>query len=71
MKILVEVNLDQPPLRRTKLKCEGQEVWVDFRYEGLAMFYFYCGKVGHSERDCICRQRDIIERSFKEGQYGD
>lgn len=52
LKILAEIDLNQPLLRGTKLKCSGQEVWVDFKYENMGLFYFYCERVGHAERSC-------------------
>lgn len=42
-------------------------MWVEFKYENLATFCFYCEKVGHSERDYSDRIRDakdglVLER---------
>lgn len=42
LKIRAEINLERPLLRGTNIKCDDQVVWVDFRYENLAMFGFYC-----------------------------
>lgn len=30
---------------------------------------FYCGKVGHSERNCSVRKSDAISGTLQEGQY--
>lgn len=37
----------------------------------MAMFCYYCGKVGHSERLCQGRKSDAITGKVLEGQYGD
>lgn len=38
MKILMEVDISRPLLRGTKVHYNGREVWVDFRYENMALF---------------------------------
>lgn len=70
-KLLAEKDLDRPLLRGTKLTCNGIEVWVEFKYENLPMFCYYCGQVGHNEMNCWTRKRDansgnIMERQFRE-----
>lgn len=44
LKILVEINLDRPLLRGSKIQHNGQVVCAEFKYENLTMFCFYCGK---------------------------
>lgn len=70
LKILAEVDLDKPLLRGSKTQYEGQTVWVEFKYENLAMFCFYCGKVGRAKQNCCCRKNDAKARKIVEGQYG-
>lgn len=53
-KLLVEVDLTQPLLRGTNIRCNGELKWVMFKYENLPFFCFYCGLVGHGE--------DLVER---------
>lgn len=50
MKILASVNLEKPLLRGTNIQCNGQSVWVDFRYKQISTFCYYCGRVGHLEK---------------------
>lgn len=40
MKMLVEVKLQNPLLRGTKLKFDDEFVWIEFRYEKLLTFCF-------------------------------
>lgn len=69
MKILAEFNLERPLLGGTKIKYQDQEVWVKFKYENIAKFFFYCGKVGHSERICIGRKGHTKAGKLAKGQY--
>lgn len=70
LKILAEIDLDSPLLRGTKIKCNGVEVWVDFKYENLGIFCFYCGRVGQAERTCLERTGDAKNGKLLEGQFG-
>lgn len=71
MKILVELDLKRPLLRVTKLKCDNKAVWVNFKYENMALFWFYCGKVRHAEKYCFVRKTDAICGRLADGQYGE
>lgn len=71
LKVLAEVNLEKPLLRDTKLKYNDQEVWVEFKYENVATFCYYCGLVGHSERSCSARKNVARSGDIREEQYGE
>lgn len=51
-KMLVELDLTKPLIRGTTVSCDDEVKWVNFRYEQLPYFYFYCGKIGHGEKNC-------------------
>lgn len=70
-KLLVEVDLTKPLIRGTKLRCNGESRWVDFKYENLPIFFFYCGMVGHGERRCVRKNVDSQNSDLHEGQFGD
>lgn len=71
MKILVELDLDRPLLRGTKISCSGTGVWVEFKYKNLAMFCHYYGRVGHHEKNCWELKRGANRGQFQEDQFGD
>lgn len=71
LRLLVEFHLDKPLLRGTKIKLDHELVWVDFRYEHLPTFCFYCGKVGHPEKICEQKLRDSQGNCICEDQYGE
>lgn len=70
LKILTEVDLNKPLLRGTKLRFQSQTVWVNFKYEKLASFCFYCGRVGHMEKSCSIRIDAAKSGTVQTGQYG-
>lgn len=59
VKIQVELDLTKPLLRGTRLNYKHTEIWVEFKYEQLPIFYFYCGIVGHNEKLCVKRKKDV------------
>ncbi|KAK6160549.1 hypothetical protein DH2020_003930 [Rehmannia glutinosa] len=59
IKILAEVNLNKPLIRGITIKLGDESCSVDFRYENLQGFCFYCCKIGHAERGCQQRKDDI------------
>ncbi|KAK6139290.1 hypothetical protein DH2020_026968 [Rehmannia glutinosa] len=71
LKILATVNLDKPLLRGTHIALGNISQWVEFRYENLLTFCFYCGHVEHLERACDKRKEDIQTDSFLGGQFGE
>ncbi|KAK6135545.1 hypothetical protein DH2020_030716 [Rehmannia glutinosa] len=71
IKIMAQVNLEKPILRCTNIKLEEEACWVDFLYENLQTFCFYCGKIGHSERGCQSRKEDLALDKLRDGQFGE
>ncbi|KAF5442303.1 hypothetical protein F2P56_034974 [Juglans regia] len=54
--VRVRISLDiSKPLPRGKRVVVGETdyVWVRFKYEKLPQFCYYCGLLGHGERDCL------------------
>ncbi|CAA0811315.1 Unknown protein [Striga hermonthica] len=71
LKILVQLPLSEPILRGTFIKIGGTNTWVDFRYENIQSFCFYCGVIGHSDRSCPKKKDDINNDNLQLGQFGD
>lgn len=70
LKIQVELDLTKPLLRGTMLKYKNSERWVDFRYESLPTFCFYCGQLGHNEKQCSRRKNDLTQNCLLKEQFG-
>lgn len=67
--ILVELDLTKPLLRGTKLKYKSIKIWVEFRYEQLPTFCYYCGRIGHNERMYLKRKQDIDQKCVLNAQF--
>lgn len=63
--------MSKPLLRGVKIRYNGQALWVEFRYEKMGTFCFYCSLVGHSKRNCSTRKDDAQCSFIHEGQYND
>lgn len=51
--IRVTIDITQPLCQGRMVRIGGAPPkWVDFRYERLPIFCYWCGKVDHNERDC-------------------
>ncbi|CAA0831374.1 Unknown protein [Striga hermonthica] len=71
IKIQVELNLRETIPRGTKVKLGPESLWVDFRYENLQSFCFYCGLIGHVDKNCPNMKDDLNRDVINVGQYGD
>ncbi|KAL3498272.1 hypothetical protein ACH5RR_041004 [Cinchona calisaya] len=56
IKMLVEVDITKPLLRGFLVRSEGDQKWVNFRYEKLPNFCFHYGIIGHSIETCTNRK---------------
>ena len=68
LRIRVEVPLDKPLQRGSKIKGpDGEVVWVVFKYKRLISFYFHFGILRYEAKNCE-KPRD---RAEQENQYGE
>lgn len=70
MKLLVDVDLNKPLIRITKVCFEGEKKWVSFKYESLSLYCFYCSMIRHGEKVCGKKMVDAKMGKMDEGQYG-
>lgn len=71
MRVLAEIDLGKPIMRGTILKFEEELIWVDFKYEKIPTLCFYCGIIGHQEKNCGKNFEDAEKQVIIEGQYGE
>lgn len=70
IKIQVEMELTGPLQRGLMLKYKSSECWVEFRYENLPLYCFYCGCIGHIEKQCGQRKLHLASNCLVGDQYG-
>lgn len=70
IKLLSEIDLTKPLVKGTKLRYKQNEIWIQFRYEQLPLFCYYCGCIGHTERMYIKRKDVLNQQGVKENEYG-
>ncbi|CAA0815026.1 Unknown protein [Striga hermonthica] len=71
VRILVEVSVTDPLPRRTTIKLGAEERWIDFKYENLLTFCFYCGVIGHNDRACETkRDKPVSDASIEREESG-
>ncbi|KAL3516820.1 hypothetical protein ACH5RR_023722 [Cinchona calisaya] len=68
IKLLVEMDVNQPIVRGTTIKWNGKAKWLLLKYEKCLDFCYNCGLIGHVERNCY-RQMNSSQEN-KELQYG-
>ncbi|KAM7462532.1 hypothetical protein LguiA_030653 [Lonicera macranthoides] len=53
MRIRVLMDVTKPIKRKMKIRRPGENgTWVNFKYEKLPNFCFFCGLIGHAEHYC-------------------
>uniref|UniRef100_A0A803M2D0 CCHC-type domain-containing protein n=1 Tax=Chenopodium quinoa TaxID=63459 RepID=A0A803M2D0_CHEQI len=53
MRVKVVVDINKPLRRGMKIAVEsGCTKWIGFKYERLGDFCYYCGRIGHTDKDC-------------------
>ncbi|KAH7843947.1 hypothetical protein Vadar_022719 [Vaccinium darrowii] len=71
VRLRIKIPLDQPIRRGGNVVLGvGERCWVDYKYERLPIFCYYCGMLDHECRDCAVRGRDVSDGSVKENPYG-
>ncbi|CAA0833295.1 Unknown protein, partial [Striga hermonthica] len=71
LRLLVSLDPNEPIPRCTKVRLGDDVVTIGFRYEKLKNLCHYCGCIGHLDKGCSKKVKDIKACTVKEGQYGD
>lgn len=53
LRIKVAIDISRPLRSKMRIKKAGGEwLWIQFKYEQLPSFCFFCGLIGHTEKFC-------------------
>ncbi|CAA0818073.1 Subtilisin-like protease SBT5.4 [Striga hermonthica] len=70
-KVFVEMKLNDLILRGTNIKVGTENRLIDFRYENIQGFCYYCGKIGHYDRNILKKQDDVHNNMLNIYQFGE
>ncbi|KAL3503032.1 hypothetical protein ACH5RR_037481 [Cinchona calisaya] len=68
--IQVEIDTGRPLRRVRKMNVDGKKCWLGLKYERLPKFCYFCGRLGHGEKDCELRLSTGLQMCVNP-QYGD
>ncbi|KAJ1381728.1 Zinc knuckle CX2CX4HX4C [Sesbania bispinosa] len=71
LKVMVEIDISKPLLPGIPVGSHKDGVtWVDFQYERLPQFCYWCGRVGHNEDMCKDSNIDLRDNSSGRKDFG-
>ncbi|XP_019163494.1 PREDICTED: uncharacterized protein LOC109159838 [Ipomoea nil] len=60
-RVRITHDVSTPLKRRMKMILrDGTWTWINFRYERLHMFCFFCGIMGHTDKFCLAARRSLL-----------
>ncbi|CAA0809040.1 Unknown protein [Striga hermonthica] len=71
LRLQVSLDVRKPIPRWTSIRLGEKIVTVQFKYEKLVSLCFYCGILGHMDKNCPIRKEAIAKKDLKDGQYGE
>ena len=71
LRIRVSLNITEPLCRGRKIRLGRENLrWVDFKYERLPIFCYWCGMMDHDEKECLLWIRSKETLRLEEKQFG-
>lgn len=63
VRIRLSINLNEPLKKGTKIQLSNAKpCWVQIAYERLPIFCYWCGRIGHSQKEC----GEITDEEYEE-----
>ncbi|XP_070057657.1 uncharacterized protein [Nicotiana tomentosiformis] len=70
MRLKVMMNINKPLLREKLINLGFETKWIELRYENLPYVCYYCGMLGHNDKNCVQKEKDIRAGTIKGDQFG-
>ena len=71
LRVRVDINISEPLCKGRMVRMGGPTlVWVDFCYERLPIFCYWCGKLDNDDRDCPLWIQSKESLGPKDKQFG-
>ena len=71
LRLHLTIDISKPLCRGRVVRMGGtKKGWVDFRYESLPIFCYWCGKLDHDDRDCPLWIDSKESLALEERQFG-
>ena len=71
LRVRVGINVRRPLSRGRKVMLgDGREVWVNFKYEKMPNFCYWCGLVSHDAKECSVWLSSKGSLSLDQQEYG-
>ena len=64
LRIRVIIDIQKPLERGRSLTIAGKAHWVNFKYENLPVFCFFCGRIVHGDFGCTKRTQTDLKKEW-------
>lgn len=65
IRLKARMNITKPLPRGKLIKLGSETTWVEIRYKNLPYVCYYCGLLGHNEKTCTHRAKDVRHGTVK------
>ena len=71
LRVRVSVNITEPLCRGQKIRSRRENLlWINFKYERLPIFCYWCELLDHAEKECLQWIRSKETLRPEEKQFG-
>lgn len=68
---ILKAKVTKPVTRGLKITGgHNEKHWIEFKYERIPTFSYYCGFIGHDDQSCKRRYKDELDGVSKGNLYG-
>lgn len=71
VRVRICIDLSSPLVPSACIPFRSENVWIEFKYERLPCFCYYCGEITHQTRLCLNASDFNIDFGGKYAPYGE